>query len=482
MLSDTNMSKRFYTLLLFAGIVVAINGCKTTQQANIDSGDMAVYRPGYPNFTMGAYTMMHPDENTGINVYLDIPYSGLIFKSNNGKHTFTSKIEITLRIIRVDPQPSQQHSKSFTKEITVNNYNETTGLKTYHFQYSVLAGPGNYRIVALVNDDQSGKYINHMVSCTIPNVNKESLAGGSIRLLGKSNKKSTSATLQKFEPEVNYNLSKSIDSLKASIQLHLKSADNNDQLTMRLFRFRTDTMPASPPNYISPTQGSLGYIGINYKKNDTVQTVDRNLHGLQGTISVDFILPRLKEGNYRVQITGQRKDSTIFYKARDFSIKSPGYPHVKTIYELADAMVYITYPKEYKRLMSYHSPDSLKQAFDALWGKLIPNKNLAKSVINTYYSRVEAANKYFSSYKEGWKTDPGMIYILYGPPDNIEQNIDGMTWYYGSMSDNVNAFYFRKITSYDGYFPYHHYILIRSMAYMQSYMNQVDDWRTGYIH
>lgn len=474
------MSKRFYIYFFIAGFVIALSGCKTSEYANVNTGDMAVYQPGLPNFTMGAYSVINSNETTGLNVYLDIPYNSLIFKSNQEKNNFDSKIRIVIQITRTDTQPAQQHSQSFSREIIVPKYQETQSLKKYHFQYKILAHPGNYRVEAVVSDQHTQKYVQHVVVCTIPDIKKESIATGSLSLLGKGNSKKNPKNAN-FHPEVNYNLTQSVDSLKASIQLYLKSSDNNSKLVMQLYRFRTDTLPAKPPFYISPSHGSLGYIGIQYNKRDTIQTVDRQLNGLKGAVSVDFILPHLKAGTYRVKITGEKKDSTIFYKARDFSIKGIGFPDIRTIYEMADAMCYITYPKEYKKLMSHHSADSLKMAFDALWGKLIPNKSKAQSVINTYYSRVVQANKLFSNYKEGWKTDPGMIYIVYGPPDYTEQNIDGMTWYYSSISNNTMAFYFRKIIEYSRYFPFNHYILIRNIGYQQSYISQIEDWRTGYI-
>ena len=39
-----------------------------------------------------------------------------------------------------------------------------------------------------------------------------------------------------------------------------------------------------------------------------------------------------------------------------------------------------------------------------------------------YYSRVEYANKNFSHYQAGWKTDMGMVFILFGSPNNVERH------------------------------------------------------------
>ena len=38
-----------------------------------------------------------------------------------------------------------------------------------------------------------------------------------------------------------------------------------------------------------------------------------------------------------------------------------------------------------------------------------------------YFQRVEYVNEHFSGWQPGWETDRGMIYILFGPPDEIQR-------------------------------------------------------------
>ena len=53
------------------------------------------------------------------------------------------------------------------------------------------------------------------------------------------------------------------------------------------------------------------------------------------------------------------------------------------------------------------------------WIKCGGNIEKARELIRIYYTRALYANYYFSSYREGWRTDRGMIYIIYGPPDKV---------------------------------------------------------------
>jgi len=46
---------------------------------------------------------------------------------------------------------------------------------------------------------------------------------------------------------------------------------------------------------------------------------------------------------------------------------------------------------------------------------------------NEHYRRIAYGNEHFSFGIPGWKTDRGHIYILWGPPDEIETHPTGGT-------------------------------------------------------
>ena len=43
------------------------------------------------------------------------------------------------------------------------------------------------------------------------------------------------------------------------------------------------------------------------------------------------------------------------------------------------------------------------------------------NIYSEYFQRVEYVNEHFSGWQPGWETDRGMIYILFGPPDEIQR-------------------------------------------------------------
>jgi len=108
------------------------------------------------------------------------------------------------------------------------------------------------------------------------------------------------------------------------------------------------------------------------------------------------------------------------------------FPETKTANSLLGPIRYLTNNKEYRNLLSVDNP---KNAVDSFWLAASGNMNRSKELIRIYYSRVFFANYYFSHYKEGWLSDRGMIYVIYGPPKTIYKSDNAERWIYG---DNKN--------------------------------------------
>ncbi len=108
--------------------------------------------------------------------------------------------------------------------------------------------------------------------------------------------------------------------------------------------------------------------------------------------------------------------------------------------ERVNQLIYIATPEEIKKLKS--APKSERDSlWNDFWEKRDPVPTTKKNEAEIeYFKRVKYANEHFTSYKPGWKTDRGMIYIKYGPPDDIESfpyNIDTEPyeiWYYNDLN------------------------------------------------
>lgn len=68
-----------------------------------------------------------------------------------------------------------------------------------------------------------------------------------------------------------------------------------------------------------------------------------------------------------------------------------------------------------------------KAAFvEQFWTRRDPSPTTSENEFKTeHYRRIQYANEHFASGYEGWRTDRGRIYIMFGPPDQIEEHHGG---------------------------------------------------------
>lgn len=148
------------------------------------------------------------------------------------------------------------------------------------------------------------------------------------------------------------------------------------------------------------------------------------------------------------------------------------YPLLTLDHLMVDPLRYVTSNAEYRGLKSREFP---QEAVDRFWIENAGHPDRAALLAESYYERVERANLLFTSYKEGWKTDRGMIYIVFGPPKTVFQRSQIETWVYGEPGKRV-ALRFDFVET-ENRFTYNDFELIRKPDYKNPYFVAVDFWR-----
>jgi GWxTD domain-containing protein len=148
------------------------------------------------------------------------------------------------------------------------------------------------------------------------------------------------------------------------------------------------------------------------------------------------------------------------------------YPRLTRIESLADPLIYICTKQEFARVKEAKGD---KKAFDKIILSITGNAQRAREFMRNYYKRVEWANTYFTSYKEGWKTDRGMIYILFGLPDELYRFSDRETWVYKNQFLDATFNFVRSQTLFDP----DNYVLIRDKKYQETWYEKIDLWRNS---
>lgn len=177
-----------------------------------------------------------------------------------------------------------------------------------------------------------------------------------------------------------------------------------------------------------------------------------------------------KPGLYHFKASDESLEGlTLFY----FDDK---FPTIKNVEEMASALRFITSKNEYEQINNH---DNLKVAVDSFWLNTAGSKTRARELIKAYYNRVQNANLFFTSYKEGWKTDRGIIYMIFGPPNMVYKSAQSEAWVYGEANNHLSVnFVFNKTKS---PFTDNNYMLRRSPNYKNPWYRAVETWRQGRV-
>lgn len=452
-------------------------GCSTKYVDNIDRGSGYNYRAGYPEFRAAVTGHITEANEPIIIVAGDIVYGSLVYTQKNGQYNATAMIEITLQ--KQEGETTSGRRWDYEENIQTEDENIVNSQRVFRFEKEFKVSPGDYLVRTIVTDKASGKQSSRTYSTTIPDPNDNISHITEIRILGKESTSNEDTTA--FNQATTYDIPSRLDSLKFIFQVTNNMPDKPLELQARLLRFESDTSVARPMYYNNYSPSNISYKGIDYDEYEEIQSSTRSLQQ-PGSVDIEYVFTNLDRGNYRLEVKANEGTENEIYKARDFSIKSPYYPSLRTPKELAQPLQYIMSEKEYEQLISITDPEQLKKAIDRFWLTNVQNSNLARNVISLYYERVEEANKQFSNFKEGWKTDLGMVYILMGPPLYSDSFSDEMFWSYSyNRSDPEKNFLFEQTKLKTKFFPFYNYLLQRSTNYYNVQIRFVDRWRSGTI-
>ena len=152
------------------------------------------------------------------------------------------------------------------------------------------------------------------------------------------------------------------------------------------------------------------------------------------------------------------------------------YPLITRRAKLGAPLRYITTNDEFDAIMK-EDEKQMKLEVDKFWLGLAGNVDRGKILVSTYYNRVEAANMYFTSYLEGWKTDRGIIYVILGPPSEVNRNEYQEQWIYGDPTSSLTYVY--TFTLISNPFCNNDYALNRSSSYKYGWAQAIETWRKG---
>jgi GWxTD domain-containing protein len=425
--------------LLISGILFAVvfNSCKTTQH-RVDYKDLSyLYNPTKNPINPRYNVINKTDESSELSIRFST--SDLFFSEANPQGVATANILITVKLYSI----SQGKVLADTALLDLSIVKET-GKQEYVYNLPLKVEKGvEYLAEVKILDRLRLLVAQDFVQFNTLSYNNMY----NFRGQGNFDKNELFSSVIRIDEYVNLLYSRGhVDSIYVSFY--------------KPFREVPD-----PPSMLLPEK-TLDY--------DPLQVV-----ALPYSDSLPMMFP--KEGIYLCSIDRNIKDGFTFLNL------GPTYPKVTTPERMIEPLIYLTSQDELTELKSAAKP---KAALDEFWIKCGGNVDKARELIRIFYTRVLYSNYYFTSYKEGWRSERGMIYIIYGPPDKVYKTSDGESWGYKkpvikskwggryTVSDSYLFFNFKKR---ENVFSDNDFYLSRSETLVTFWDKAIASWRKGIV-
>ena len=451
-------------VLVFAALSASLGGCSSSALYLDEPSGTLGYVPGAPNFDVRIAPAWR-DGQSGAVVHVGIPATSLVFTPRGA--TYDAEYDLILRVIDADETLVDEQLRNRT--ISVGSYDSTLTFSPFLHEEFLGLAPGPYVVQAIVIDAASGQQRMRSSVLRVPLPGEVFL--GRPEISNGHLPEDRRPVLTSFVPEQS-------GPLRASVRY--RSEGSAGDVELRLVRVERDTTSAVPPYWVGPGYGTLSYQGIAASEVDTVLAVRFQLDAAADTtLQVD--LPDLQRGLYRLDAEHDAAGRAVEMRRHFFIVTHATFPRIETLDQMVESLAYIAYEREIERIREPLAAAERRKRFDAFWGSLVRQRSVAVNLLETYYERIEEANLLYSGYKEGWKTDRGMIYVLLGAPVLVDDYAESEIWRYSYDDDALYTFVFDRVKIPESDGAYENYILRRRPYYEHVWLQLVDRWRSGVV-
>jgi GWxTD domain-containing protein len=385
----------------------------------------AIYNPSSTTIHPKFFVYQQNEENTLLYIYFYTPE--LLFLQTGSNKLSSAKVKVYYKIM--ESIENEELIDSATTYITIPKNSEQTSLVTFLKIKSIDLE--KYVIQILIKDEYRKK--SNIAFIEIDKTDK----------FGEQN------FLVSYEDD----LKPTFNNYFYSDQKYIIEYNSSISKLFVSYYKLDETLPLPP--------FSTKFEKFEYPTPDSIWTIDYKSNAL---------FSQTKPGIYFIQTdTSQNSGKTLINLGDEF-------PILEKPSTLLEPLEYLTSTYEFENLKNIGSN---KIAVDYFWLNTDENASQAKELIRIYYNRVMFANIYFTSYKEGWKTDRGMVYIIFGPPKIVNSKDGYEKWIYSdSRSVKTVEFEFYKR---ENKFTDKDYILQRNVSLKNFWTSAVETWLEGKI-
>lgn len=353
-------------------------------------------------------------DKPGVNefeIYYQVFTSGLLYVHQ--KDEFMAHYSVGVVIKKSGKQVTASEKEEYLRELS---YEKTTGEKDFVINsFKFELSPGKYEINISLHDLNSDDIVPLKAPFTIPDYEAKSQAFSQIQYARKvetiSPDSSAGDTLNSklarnfakrdwmIIPSCSRNYGDEATQLKFYYEYYRKlpMVDSNT-IVYEIFDSKDDAIVADT----------------------TAPFLDSKMEFL-GTLSLEH----LKPGLYDLKITAYDSNHKKLAESKSsFSVVWSALALVRNDFETAiEQLRYAANNDQFNKLKKAAKEDRIK-LWNEFWKAKDPTPNTEENEVkDEYYRRIAYANKHYAFMnREGWRTDFGMVYIIYGEPDEIERH------------------------------------------------------------
>ncbi len=362
--------------------------------AQVENLNSVGLRTVIPFFYFNALNFKSDDPNfTRVDLYIQVPYTQLSFVKED--NLFIAMYEVTAGVY--DSTERLVTEKIWTEKIILGSYSESISRVGSNISSrSFRLRPGNYKLKVAVQDKESKKNASATTDLKV-RAFTEAFALSDVLLITKY---SEIDSKKELIPNITNNIIFTQGGFYLFFEFYNNSPDSNFNLNCKITNSKGKSVVEFNTAYKIPAVRTPIFLKVEKS---------------------DFSI-----GEYVLTITAKSIDTLIrgsySVSKRVFS-RWVGVPRsIVDLNKAIEQMIYITNRDKINELLKIENEQTKYEKFMEFWRSKDPTPNTEENeLMDEYYGRVEYANQQFSTYQEGWKTDMGMVFIILGPPNNVER-------------------------------------------------------------
>ncbi len=411
------MMPRIFSLVLSLTIIFISAFSLFGQTGYVD--ESALDEPSF-EFSFATFRSDTSENNVRLEVYYKIYNDGLQYFKHGDKFV----AEYSINVIVFDARKNQVTGYSRERKYEVDNYRETTNGASYLINQIDLQVPkGKYKVVCKLIDKLSEKVSTIEKDLIVDDLFRDKIDISGIELTSKvepvgTNKSAFDKAGQRIIPFVSAGISGESDRISFYVEIY----NNFDEPKKVRLEYKINNQRSK----------SLYKDKFSFELTQPVTRLIKEIP-MDKLVSGEYELTLdLKSGRGRK--LAQRK--TRFVVA--WSLKALVHNDFK---RAVAQLAYVASSDEMEELLRT-PPDSQFEAFERFWKRHDKYPDTPENESQQlYYRRIRHANTHFSVVnQEGWETDRGRVYIIYGEPDQVERypfelsSVPYQVWYYYNLA------------------------------------------------